>query len=136
MQKRLKEDSEHHWSNVDLLLKDISNPNSLLHSMPAGYPSENLGWEGIHQAVKDFHSSHFSADQMDLILHTKNSFEDMVATCQNFFSVIPNKHLHAVDHSKFEPAFTADHFGTRYTVYSPNQPEYNLRLKFILDDCV
>lgn len=59
----------------------------------------------------------YSANQMDLMIYTGSSFEDMVATCQKYFGIIPNKHIEGVDPSKYEPAFPKEDFGSLHTLY-------------------
>lgn len=48
MKASLKQTEEQDWSNVDILLSEEANPDSLFHRKINGLPSDELGGAGVH----------------------------------------------------------------------------------------
>ena len=113
------------------VFKDICNHKSVLHRYNCGN-LETLDKPGVRNALLEFHSKHYSANQMGLVLCGNQGLDELSEIAAEHFSAIVDKQLATIDYSGHtEKPFTPGVNLSKFVEILPIKTVHTLKIQFI-----
>jgi insulysin len=113
------------------VFKDICNHKSVLYRYNCGN-LETLDKPGVRDALLEFHSKHYSANQMGLVLCGNQNLDELSEIAAEHFSAITDKQLATIDYSgHMEKPFTPGVNLSKFVEILPIKTVHTLKIQFI-----